>query len=47
MGKWTQAAKKLKAYWEGRESKAFDMEILISKIAELPHGQLKKCFLTK
>lgn len=42
MGKWTKAAKKLKEYWNERESKATDMEVLISGIAKLPPGQLKK-----
>ena len=42
MGKWTKAAKKLKEHLAGREEKATDMEILVSQIAMLPPGQLKK-----
>lgn len=42
MGKWTQAAKAVKARLEEREGKASDMEIILSKFAQLPPGQLKK-----
>lgn len=42
MGKWTKAAKAVKAKLADRELKAADMEILMSKIAKLPLGQLKK-----
>ena len=42
MGKWTQAAKNLKAKLDAREERASDMDIVLSKIAQLPPGQLKK-----
>ena len=42
MGKWTKAAKALKEQLDKRESKATDMDILLSRIAALPPGQLKK-----
>lgn len=42
MGKWTEAAKKLKSRFNERDSKASDMELLMSRIAKLPLGQLKK-----
>lgn len=42
MGKWTRAAKALKEQLDAREAKSTDMEILLSKLALLPPGQLKK-----
>ena len=42
MGKWTKAAKALKEELNKRESKATDMDIILSRIAQLPPGQLKK-----
>lgn len=42
MGKWTQAAKVLKDHLDQREERATDMDILLSRIALLPAGQLKK-----
>lgn len=42
MGKWTKAAKALKEQLDQRESRATDMDILLSRIAALPPGQLKK-----
>lgn len=42
MGKWTKSAKALKVQLDQREAIASDMEILVSKIAKLPPGQLKK-----
>ncbi len=42
MGKWTKAAKALKEQIDKREAKATDMDIILSRIAELPPGQLKK-----
>ncbi len=41
-GKWTKAAKLLKTKLDIREAKASDLEILITKMLELPPGQLKK-----
>ena len=42
MGKWTKAAKALKEELNKRENKATDMDIILSRIAMLPPGQLKK-----
>lgn len=42
MGKWTEAAKALKTALDARDEKAEDMDILLSGIAKLPPGQLKK-----
>lgn len=42
MGKWTKAAKALKVKLDAHKEKASDMDVLISKIMELPPGQLKK-----
>lgn len=42
MNKWTKAAKKVKEKWSQRESKASDLDVLISRIMALPPGQLKK-----
>ena len=42
MGKWTKAAKNLKAKLDEREARASDMDIILAKIAQLPPGQLKK-----
>ena len=42
MGKWTDAAKAIKAAMEAREEKAADLEIILAEVAKLPPGQLKK-----
>ena len=42
MGKWTKAAEKLKVQLDANESMATDMKVLISRISELPPGQMKK-----
>lgn len=42
MGKWTKAAKAVKAKLDEREARASDMDIVLNKIARLPPGQLKK-----
>lgn len=42
MGKWTDAAKAIKAAMEAREKKATDLEIILTEVAKLPPGQLKK-----
>lgn len=42
MGKWTNAAKTLKVQIDKREKKATDIDIILSRIALLPPGQLKK-----
>lgn len=42
MGKWTKAAKAVKARLEEREARACDMDIILSRFALLPPGQLKK-----
>lgn len=42
MGKWTDAAKALKAQIDAREEKAIDLEIILAEVAKLPPGQLKK-----
>lgn len=42
MGKWTDAAKSIKAEMEAREEKAADLEIILAEVAKLPPGQLKK-----
>ena len=42
MGKWTDAAKAIKAEMEAREKKATDLEIILAEVAKLPPGQLKK-----
>lgn len=42
MGKWTKAAKALKEQLDKRESMASDMEVIVSQVALLPLGQLKK-----
>lgn len=46
MGKWTDAAKALKAQIDAAEGKASDLEIILAEVAKLPPGQLKKV-LTK
>ena len=42
MGKWTDAAKAIKAEMEAREKKATDLEIILAEVSKLPPGQLKK-----
>lgn len=42
MGKWTRAAKALKEKLNKREALATDMDVILSRIAKLPPGQLKK-----
>ncbi|MBR5816675.1 MAG: hypothetical protein IKY38_04530 [Anaerotignum sp.] len=42
MNKWMNAAKTLKDQIDKREKKATDMDIILSRIAQLPPGQLKK-----
>lgn len=42
MGKWTDAAKILRATMDAQEEKAADMEIILAEVAKLPPGQLKK-----
>lgn len=42
MGKWTRAAKALKEKLNKREALATDMDVILSRIAQLPPGQLKK-----
>ena len=42
MNKWMNAAKTLKEQIDKRENKATDMDIILSRIAQLPPGQLKK-----
>lgn len=41
MGKWTKAARSLKEKLDEREARASDMDVILGKIAQLPHGQLK------
>ena len=42
MGKWTDAAKVIRATMDAREEKATDLEIILAELAKLPPGQLKK-----
>ena len=42
MGKWTDAAKKMKIKLDAQEEKATDLEIILAEIAKLPPGQMKK-----
>lgn len=42
MGKWTDAAKVIRAAMDAREEKATDLEIILTEVAKLPPGQLKK-----
>lgn len=42
MGKWTKAAKALREQLDKREALATDMDVILSRIAQLPPGQLKK-----
>ena len=42
MGKWTDAAKVIRAAMDAREEKAADLEIILTEVAKLPPGQLKK-----
>ena len=42
MGKWTRAAKALKEKLNKREALATDMDVILSRISQLPPGQLKK-----
>lgn len=42
MGKWTDAAKVLRATMDARDEKATDLEIILAELAKLPPGQLKK-----
>ena len=42
MGKWTDAARALKVQLDERKEKSDDLDIIVSEIAKLPPGQLKK-----
>lgn len=42
MGKWTNAARVLKAQIDQKKEKSDDLDIIVSEIAKLPPGQLKK-----
>lgn len=42
MGKWTDSARALKVQLDERKEKSDDMDIIVSEIAKLPPGQLKK-----
>ena len=42
MGKWTDAARVLKEQLDQRKEKSDDLDIIVSEIAKLPPGQLKK-----
>ena len=42
MGKWTDAAKAIRAAMDAREEKATDLEIILAEVSKLPPGQLKK-----
>lgn len=42
MGKWTEAAKVIRAAMDAREEKAADLEIILTEVAKLPPGQMKK-----
>lgn len=42
MKSWTKGAQKRKEYLDQREELASDLEIIVSEIAKLPPGQLKK-----
>ena len=42
MKSWTKGAQKRKEYLDQREGLASDLEIIMTEIAKLPPGQLKK-----
>lgn len=42
MGKWTDAVRELKVQLDERKEKSDDLDIIVSEIAKLPPGQLKK-----
>ncbi|MGM9549888.1 MAG: hypothetical protein ACI3V5_08595 [Faecousia sp.] len=42
MNKWTNGAKKRRAVIDAAEVKASDLDVIVSAMAKLPPGQLKK-----
>ncbi|MGM9548965.1 MAG: hypothetical protein ACI3V5_03890 [Faecousia sp.] len=42
MNKWTNGAKKRRAVIDAAEGKATDLDVIVSAMAKLPPGQLKK-----
>lgn len=42
MNKWTNGAKKRREVLDGQKLKADDLDVIVSAMVKLPHGQLKK-----
>ena len=42
MNKWTNGAKKRREVIEGQKVKSDDLDVIVSAMAQLPPGQLKK-----
>ena len=42
MNKWVNGAKKRKAVLDGQKVKSDDLDVIVSAMAQLPPGQLKK-----
>ena len=42
MNKWTNGAKKRREVLDGQKLKADDLDVIVSAMAQLPPGQLKK-----
>ena len=42
MNKWVNGAKKRKAVLDGQKVKSDDLDVIVTAVAQLPPGQLKK-----
>ena len=42
MNKWTNGAKKLREVIDGQKVKSDDLDVIVTAVAQLPPGQLKK-----